>query len=61
MADKKRRAALTTLELLRSIHEDDSDAESGIESDRTTDVYELFKDIVTVEIQRVNFHPIINR
>ena len=43
MAHKKRRAALTALELLRSIHENDSDAESDIESDRTTDVYELHK------------------
>ena len=43
MTDKKRRAAPTTLELLRSIYEDDSDAESDTESDRLTDVYELHK------------------
>ena len=39
MADKKRRAALTTLELLRSIHEDDSDAERDIEFDPDVELH----------------------
>ena len=39
MTDKKRRAALTILELLRSILEDDSDAERDIEFDPDVELH----------------------
>ena len=58
MADRKRiTATLKALEWLQNLEEDDSGAESDVESD--TDVCNLNKTIVI--IQRVNLHLLMNR